>query len=98
MEPMNRLHQGRSRKLALLLVLIFGLFMAVQTVHHHSFAHPDDPHCALCQVVHASAAVVIVPALPVLTTSIADAPPAEVQSPLLAHSAPICIRPPPAAV
>ena len=98
MEPTNQLHKKRSRKLALLLVLIFVLFMGVQTFHAHPLGHADDAHCALCLVVHASVMVVALPALPVVITSVAVAPPAESQQPRLVHSAPVFIRPPPVGI
>jgi hypothetical protein len=82
--------------LALLLVLIFGLFMAVQTIHAHPIGHVDDLHCALCLVAHASVMVVALPVLPVLVESAVPVPPAEVQVPHILHSAPVFIRPPPA--
>jgi hypothetical protein len=98
MEPTNQLHDERSRKLALLLVLIFGLFMGVQTFHAHPLGHEDDAHCALCMVVHASVMVVALPALPVVITSVAAAPPVEAQLPCLIHLAPVSIRPPPVSI
>jgi hypothetical protein len=98
MEPMNQFHQRRLQKLALLLVLTVGVFVAVQTIHAHPMGHADDGHCALCLVVHASVVVVALPALPVVITSVAAAPPAEAQLPRLVHSAPVSIRPPPVTI
>ena len=93
---MNQFRQRRLRNLALLLVLICGLFMAVQAIHVHPIGHVDDSRCALCLVAHASVIVVALPVLPVLIESIIGLPPMEVLAPHIAHSGPFFIRPPPA--
>lgn len=93
---MNQFHQKRLRNLALLLVLVCGLFMAVQAIHAHPIGQADDPHCSLCLVAHASVIVVALPVLPVLIGSITRVPAPEAQAPHVAHSGPLFIRPPPA--
>ena len=95
MQPITQFRQRHIGKLALLLVLAVGVFMAVQTIHAHPIGHADDPHCALCLVLHASVMVVTLPTIPVLATCVHLVPPPEAESPLVVHSAPLFIRPPP---
>ena len=95
MQPITQFRQRHLGKLALLLILAVGVFMAVQTMHAHPIGHGDDPHCALCLVLHASVMVIVLPTLPVLATAAFIVPTAETKSPLIAYSAPVFIRPPP---
>ena len=93
---MNQFHQRRLRNLALLLVLVCGLFMAVQAIHAHPIGQADDAHCTLCLVAHASVILVALPVLPVLIGSIIGRPPMEALAPHITHSGHLFIRPPPA--
>jgi hypothetical protein len=97
MMPIIQFDQARFRKWTVLLViLIFGLFAAAQTIHAHPFGQVDDSHCSICLAAHAPAMVVALPAPPVLVASAEQAPSAEPQLPHLVHSGPLFIRPPPA--
>lgn len=96
MKPCRQFDLRRSRKLvALLGVLIIGLFATVQAVH----AHPSgtvDSHCSICMSAHGAVAVVALPSLPVLDLIRAEVPQFAPQRPYIAPSATPSIRPPPA--
>ncbi len=87
----------RSRKLiALLGVLIVGLFATVQAVHAHPSGTADESHCSICLAAHATATVVALPSLPVLVLIRAEVPQFAPQHPYIAPSTTPSIRPPPA--
>jgi len=86
--------QARFRKLAALLgILILGLFATIQVVHAHPLGQTDDSHCSVCLVAHATATLIVLPAVPVLVFIRAEVSPAEAHLPYTVPSAALFIRP-----
>jgi len=88
---------ARYRKcLALLGLLLFGLFVAVQVIHAHPLGQDDDLRCTVCLTTHATPVIFDLPVLLVLVSVLARISQAEPQLVVILRFTRSFIRPPPA--